>query len=55
MEWDIVRNVFWVILNTFFIGLNVGQDQGHVKVKVTEKSACVLNRVVFSSDFVYYW
>ena len=30
MDWDIVRNVFWVISNSFNIGLN----QGHLKVKV---------------------
>ena len=44
MEWDMVRNVFWVISNTFINSLNEGHDQGRVKVKVALENDCALNR-----------
>ena len=52
MEWGMDRNEFWVISNTFVIGLNEGHNQGHVKVKVTKKNACALNRQNFAA-FLY--
>ena len=39
-----VRNVFWVISNTFINSLNEGHDQGRVKVKVASENDCALNR-----------
>ena len=39
-----VRNVFWVISNTYINSLNEGHDQGHVRVKVASENYCALNR-----------
>ena len=49
MEWDIVRNVFWVISNSFVIGLSQGHGQGRLKVKVASKNECALNRWILAA------
>ena len=52
---QLVRNAFWVILNTFVNGQKVGQGQGHPRVKVNEKSGFAHTGVGFSSDFATLW